>query len=475
MSIRKIERLIGYLTIDYEEYPFEYVEDSSYVILFPPTIEKWSEIAGPFYFFEKINEKSSEKGWIKSRRVEGLTSEGYRIWFSIKDSPSNYHGFLSYEVEWYYYCKNDFDVNQINGFRVSGAEIDYFYPPQIALQNDIEFGEGRSVKKMQVSTSDDQSEKLCGAYSIRRGLRAEITVNAFATMHYNTAYNPIEAKSYLFFAFSSATGLDDLITAYYQVKCFLKYITYRKNAEVDVLETFFVNNEDKRDYAGMLVFPTKHMEEKSEKASERILSYYVFEKKTSSLFSAIKQSKMGYAHICDSIDDRRHYSSGRMIMIMAEFEREYRDIYGQDYGRSKLYLSTKQEIVEIIDRYKRCHTGDSKKYAQSIKRTVQNLDNSYAQNVEYAINDCKSIMEPFFKKNYNIGMDNSVREMSVRVGEIRNGIAHSKMDFELDAIHLTDIKIIEELIYAIRLKKLGVPEINIKRGINALFMEDIAV
>ena len=104
-----------------------------------------------------------------------------------------------------------------------------------------------------------------------------------------------------------------------------------------------------------------------------------------------------------------------------------------------------------------------------------NLDNSYAQNVENAIDDCKSIMEPFISANYNEEMKDVIKELSIRVGEIRNGIAHSKMDFELDAIHLTDIKIIEELIYAIRLKKTGLSEINIKKGINAIFMENILI
>ena len=72
-------------------------------------------------------------------------------------------------------------------------------------------------------------------------------------------------------------------------------------------------------------------------------------------------------------------------------------------------------------------------------------------------------------------MKTVVRDLSGRVGEIRNGIAHSKMNFELDAIHLADIKIIEELNYAIRLKKAGVPDNNIRKGINALFKENIAL
>ncbi len=477
MSVKKLERLLGYLKLDNEEYPFEFVEEDFCVVLYPSTKEKWSKLSSPITFFENFNKRwnRGEHKWIKSFRVEGVTSERYNIVFSVKDSASNYHGFLSYEVDWYYYYRDSFELNNIGGFRISGAEVDYFYPPQVALKNDVRWGDDHSISKMLVSTTDEETEKSCGKYSIRRGLQSEIKVNAFATIHYNTAVNPIDAKSYLYFLFSKPTGLDDLVLAYYHAKCFLKYISYRSNLVIDGIETFYIDENNKRDFAGALVFPNKHAGESDKKASERILSYYILENKTSNIFKYIRNGKFGYAHICDSIESRRHYHSARMIMILAEFEREFRDIYGQDCGRSDLYIDTKQAIVDLIEEYRQGHSGDAKKYAGSIKKTVQNLDNSYAQNVEYAIEDCKVIMEPFIKANYGQDMKEVVRDLSARVGEIRNGIAHSKISFELDAIHLADIKIIEELNYAMRLKKAGVPENNIRKGINALFKENIAL
>lgn len=477
MTANKLERLLGYLKLDNEEYPFEFMEEDFCVVLYPPTKKKWEKLSSPITFFENLNKRwnRGEHKWIKSFRVEGVTSEHYNIVFSVEDSPSNYHGFLSYEVDWYYYYKDSFELNNIAGFRISGAEVDYFYPPQVALKNDVRWGNDHSISKMLVSTTDEETEKSCGKYSIRRGLQAEIKINAFATIHYNTAVNPIDAKSYLYFLFSKPTGLDDLVLGYYHAKCFLKYISYRNNLIIDGIETFYIDENNKRDFAGALVFPNKHTGESDKKASERILSYYILKNKTSNIFKYIRNGKFGYAHICESIDGRRHYPSARMIMILAEFEREFRDIYGQDCGRSDLYIDTKQAIVDLIEEYRQGHSGDAKKYAGSIKKTVQNLDNSYAQNVEYAIEDCKVIMEPFIKVNYGQDMKEVVRDLSARVGEIRNGIAHSKISFELDAIHLADIKIIEEVNYAMRLKKAGVPENNIKKGINALFKENIAL
>lgn len=476
MAVKKLERLLGYLILENEEYPFEFVEDVFCIVLYPSTKEKWSELASPIGFFEKLGTKKNRvHKWIKSFRVEGITSEQYNIVFSVKESPSNYHGFLSYEVDWYYYYRDSFKLDDIAGFRISGTEVDYFYPPQVALKNDVRWGDDQSISKMLVSTTDEETEKSCGKYSIRRGLQATIKINAFATIHYDTAVNPIDAKSYMYFLFSKPTGLDDLVLACFHAKCFFRYITYRNNIVIDRIETFYLDKNGKRDYAGALVFPSKPEGESDKKASERILSYFVFENKTSSIFKCIKNGKFGYAHICESIEGRRHYHSARMIMILAEFEREFRDVYGQDCGRSDLYIETKQVIVDLIEEYRKGQSGNVKKYAGNIKSIVQNLDNSYAQNVEYAIEDCKVIMEPFIKVNYGQDMKDVVRDLSGRIGEMRNGIAHSKMNFELDAIHLADIKIIEELNYAMRLKKAKVPENNIRKGIKALFKENIAM
>ncbi|SKA70306.1 hypothetical protein SAMN02745111_02001 [Eubacterium uniforme] len=473
MFIKKPKKLLGYLKYDDMDYPFEFIEEDFSIVLYPPTKEKWDDAADFFRFFEDLK-KPKPDGWVKSIKLEGVTSEHYKIIFSVKDTPSNYHGFKSYEVDWFYYCRQEYDWEKIDGLKVSGREINYFFPPQIALQNEVKFSEDNIIEKMIVSTTDEETKRMCGSYSVRRGLNAVIELNAYATIHYNTALNPIDATSYLYYIFSKPTGIDDIIIAVYHLKCFIKYITYRSNIYIDAIETFY-EREGKRDYAGTIVFPNRMNGEDNKKASDRIIGYDVLGNKTANIFKAIRNGKMGYAHICKSIDGRRHYSSGRMIMIMSEFEREFRDIYGQDFGRSEIYISTKQEIVDLIENYRETHTGDVKKYASSIKRTIQNLDNSYAQNVEKAILDCETIMKPFICRNYKGYTDEIVKGICDRVGEIRNGIAHSKMDFTLDAVHLTDTKIIEELTYAIRLKKARISNELIKKGINALFNENIAL
>ena len=475
MSIKKPKPLLGYVMFKNEEYPFEFIEEDFRVILFPPTREKWNEYSSPFTFFSNIqekNKKNNKKEWIESFELEGITSEHYKVVFSVSDAPSNYHGFISYEVNWYFYCQDYFDFSQVSGFRLSGREIDCFYPPQVALKNEVLFREDNSIEKMQVTTTSGDLGRDCGSYSIRRGLKARVEVNAFATMHPNTANNPIDAASYVYYFFSKPTGLKDIVISCYHIRGFFKYVAYRNNISFSSIETFILDEDGKRDFGGAIVFKEKNQEDDEKKATERIIKYDILGENSSKLLTAIKSGKLGFAHISESIDGRRHYSSGRMIMIMAEFEREFRSIYGTDYGRSELYKSTKEQIITLVEEYRVSHTGDAKKYAQSIKKTIQNLDNSFADNVEKAISDCRNIIGPFIKNNYKGEIDLVIKDLSCRVGEIRNGIAHSKMDFKLDAIHLTDLKIIEELIYVMRLKKVGVKDEKIINGISSLFCDN---
>ena len=64
---------------------------------------------------------------------------------------------------------------------------------------------------------------------------------------------------------------------------------------------------------------------------------------------------------------------------------------------------------------------------------------------------------------------------SSNINELRNGIAHSRLDLELKARHLIDIKFVEEMLYAIRLKKIGIENLIIQRSINDLFRENMAL
>lgn len=176
--------------------------------------------------------------------------------------------------------------------------------------------------------------------------------------------------------------------------------------------------------------------------------------------------------VTPSIEGTTHYPSSRIIMILAAFEREYRNIFGQDCGRSDEYIETKQMVVDLIDRYEKSQHGKKRRYANQLKNYVEKRDNSYDANVKKALTDCEAILSVFARRRYEGTYSVVTDGIAERMGIIRNGIAHSHIDLHFDAVHLSDIKIIEELIYAMRLKKSRLIRIQIIR-IDAKMMTNV--
>lgn len=84
-------------------------------------------------------------------------------------------------------------------------------------------------------------------------------------------------------------------------------------------------------------------------------------------------------------------------------------------------------------------------------------------------------MLPFVRIKYSGDYADAVDGICERMGTVRNGIAHSRLDLHFDAIHLSDIKIVEELLYAMRLRHCHVKIDAIRKSINGIFRENIAL
>jgi len=285
----------------------------------------------------------------------------------------------------------------------------------------------------------------------------------------------VQAISAMTTTFSAPVGIDTLIDSYYDIVNFFKYITYRNNVDIGDFEVFFVNEKNLREYEGLLVFPNKCEPESNEGKKERIIAYNLLTDRSTKIIDAIKSKHMGLRHICSSTDDQLNYPASRIIMIFAEFEREYRNIYGEESFRSDEYLTVKSEVVSLIDEYFRLQKGKKRQYTKQISDYVKKRDNSFRDNLMYALRDNEDIMSPFVSKRYEGTYDVLVDAMSSRMGVVRNGIAHSHLDLQFDAVHLSDIKIIEELIYAMRLKKIGLSLKECQMAINKLFAEYLAL
>lgn len=471
--MKKPERLVGYLKLNDSNCAFEFNDTDFTLSLYPQNANE-DNIKSVFDGIAGFNYK--EHKWIETLRLTGVTSSGNNIIFNVQDIPSSFNGFKVYDVNWYFCYRDTIKSDSIEGFRIKGLEVDLFYPPQRALETKINFSEeNHKISGVQVSSGDNSDCSYCGKYRLIKGIDANIELSAYATIHTGTAVNPIDAESVMVTSFSVPVDLDTLIMAYYNTVRFFEYVTYRNNITIDSVDIFFTNENGLRQYDGILVFPNQKNTETDKNVKKRIIGYNFLLNKTSKIFALLNKNKIGFGHICKSIDDTRHYPVSRTIMILTEFEREYRNIYGTDYNRSEEYLDVKNNIVDLISNYLREQHGKRRKYVKQLSRYIADRDNSFEDNVRYALNDCEDIMDIFIKRKYSDNYKSAVDDIAFRVGELRNGIAHSRLDLKLKAISLSDIKIIEELTYAICLKKCGIKSQECKKAINALFGEQFAL
>ncbi len=470
--MKKPERLLGFVKYEDIDFPFEFDEATGDLNLFPPTrevLEQYSDISS---IFEEINQPKNHR-WIEFSQVKGTTSEHNKVIFCVKDRHSIYNGFICLHVVWYLYYNNQLNPDEIDGLMVGENDMNLFYPPESALTcKSIYDKEDRSFLELSVTA---QKPKIvnCGEFEIKSNVKVEVNVVAHTTSRFSST--PIDVNSYMILRFSEHIKLEKAIELYNCIVNFLKYVTYRDNIVLSDVQLYKKTDKDP-EYCGLLVFTKKKDFEKSEKAKKKVINYKLLKNKAASIFSLIAEEKINFRHLCKSVQDTNIYHPSRIIMILAEFEKVFKDIYGTNANRSKGYSKVKKEAISVLDKFISTKTGKQRDHANELVRFLKRLDDSYSARIKYAITNCQSIMEPFIIHNYNKKeYDDTVAAMCVRLNDLRNEIAHNNMVIEFKAVHLADIKIVEQLIYAIRLKQIGLNDIDCKRAINCLFDEKLAL
>lgn len=469
--MRVPERLLGFLEYDNAEIAFEFCEDAFTLNLYPQK-ELWKKYAHPSYAFGNHSFDYKKHEWISSLNLCGKNSSGQTVIFSVQEDASYYHGFLSFRVNWYFCCYDGMDENHIHGFYIDGDVVDAFYLPQNILDRQLEYDKENHQRRL-VLTSADHQLCSCGSYMLNENVRAEIAVESYVSYGIGNVEKPISVNSRLRMDFSESLTIDEVLEAVTHTLRFLIFITYRANVPLELIHLCGEDECGKCDDMGILVFPKEERIEKNKDAKNQLITYQHLGEKVADIFADIKRKQLSFQHICENADARRSYPISRVIMIFAAFERVYGQVYGKDTERSQLYIETKEKVVELIAEHEKDCTGKQKKYVRTLKDFVANRDSSFASNLTYALKDCAEIMTPFVKRRYEGEYEDIVEQISERIGVVRNGVAHCRLDFKLEAIHLSDIHIVEELLYAIELKHVGLSAQECKKAIGKLFGENM--
>lgn len=471
--MRKPQRLIGFAEFENISFPFEFDEQHYLLNLYPPdqnTQAKYNSINHLFNKFAKLTEATNE--WIPFLEIQGTSSERYQVSFHVSSNYVSYQGFLRFNVAWFFIWEKQFPKDSIRGLHIQGTEIDAFFPPDSIFKYDIKSKDScHSIERLTL-TSEKQGEVTGGSFQISDHLNAKLYFLSYPT--FLRSQSPVSSQSRMTILFSRVIDLSTLIQVEECLRRFFIYIAGRTNVSLDTYEIFTLDKDNKRYSYGLLSFPQRFLEDSEQQIKEQIIDFSILGVKTADLLQIILSEQIGYQHLPSSIDDKRHYSVSRFILILAAFEREFRNIYGTDKGRSERFSNVKTEIVRLVKEYQSAQIGKNKEYAMDLLKGIKNFNLGYWFNVEYALKDCRDIMERFTVRKYGTphkSYEELIAEVSRRVGRLRNNLAHDNLDWSFEAIQISDIKVVEELLYAIRLKQIGLSTDKIQNAIKKLFQE----
>lgn len=443
------KRIVGFLYKDSDEFAFEFDEESFELKLYAKSFEQSSRINLNRFAHYIMNDEAENK-WVENIELKGKTSTGEYIIFGMVDTPDNHHGFLTYKIKWAFISRDEtFEFDKVG---IRGEDVNNFFNPWTTFSQNVDRDEdGRILGEMTILAK--RSEKYIGGTYNVDGY--QVCINAIAyPKRFFYSNKPFESESFLYLEFSKRIGYDAVKNRVSAAIHFLQYVTYRKKISINTIDLWLADKK-----TGELLIPYTPKDTYSD-ACHKIIKSFNLNEKAADIFEKIENNEIHFNHLCPDIKSRKHYSLPRFIMILSRFEREFHNIYTENMQVSPTRSSMNALVVTLLNDLKcrYCFSKKQNKHLDSIIKLVENSDMAYAQYVKKALLDCKGAMESFVCGKYTGIYEDIVEDVSERLNTLRNGVAHERLDLEIKVEYMSDIKILEALIYAIRLKDVGIED-----------------
>lgn len=436
--------------------------------------------------------QNSQRGQIINNiNLEGILSDGSDIIFNVSEQGINNNGFISFNVNSYYvyrkqecYFKKESDDqgkvkripqkedNKIDQLIVSGRDIDFFFSPALAYSHNTETNVETGESVFTVHTSIPE-EMTCGVLEwkerkIEIYVKNVVTINSFSG-------TPFTSRSEMVFKFSKPITLDmveDLLIALHG--CFA-FLCRRTNIEFDPLKMVCVSGERKRIFGKYTFLNIGATSEPNVNAAKRVIKYEFVKEKFALLLKPFLEDKMYINHIPESISATKQYGPERVIFNFVAFEREYQNFYPERKVRSEEFLIVKNEILDRIDELSTTYQGKKKKYAKSFKRSIEKIENSLGERLKLVINEHEEYIKAFLIHNYGQDYSDKISDICERMKDLRNDSAHGNFITEFKPEYLLDFEIIECLLYAMRLRDIGLSPACTQHAISSVMGIQVSI
>lgn len=304
----------------------------------------------------------------------------------------------------------------------------------------------------------------CGSLSYA-GVDISVSVCAYPTVHFQLS-TPFTCASELIFHFSKEVQIKFVQEFIGYLQLCMRFICRRREVVLGNARIFDIDENEKSRLFGELCIFQFASESNEAKNAKYVMTYQMLGENFAKLLQCF----------CDKVMYTNHYpvntasySPDRIIFLLVGFEREFQNLNSEYSYRSEEYLKVKEKIKQYADELANSSPSKEAKYAKEFSNSISKMGIGFGNKLRRAIKEHRSIMDCFLIDEYGKKYEEHLDEICARVNKLRNDMAHGNLDLRFDPKHIGDLKMVEQLLYAMRLKAIGVEERNIQNAINTIF------
>lgn len=473
-------KIKGFLKFHDETYAFFY--ETGILCIYPKSRD--GNIEGLDFGKQKKEIKKVRQEKIDKMFLDGYLPENDKeVRFEVLEEESYYNGFIYLNVcSYYIYEKDRLKLrkirkgdckyenkqerieNKIDEIIILGREINYFFSPEQVYEN-IQEGTDKYGNKLELIAHRITEKRYCGKLTWKE-IEIEIYVRSKIRLNTNSL-KPINLESELIVDFSENVDLEYMKEIILALKSTFAYLCKRESIDFELIYTAY-RDEKEEIFGQYIIIDNEQTNEINVNLKKYIITYDCIEKKFAELVKRILNGELYIEHIPQNLEETENYNSSHMLLDFTAFESEFNNIYPEVDIRSEKFIEVKSDLLKEIEIYAehKNYTGKRKKYLKSFINSIQHIENSLAQKIKYAIEDSNMYIKVFCMYYYSTEYQKKqIGDMCERMNKIRNKLAHGDFLLELTKDNICDFKILECLLYIMRLKKIGVSENKIYHAV----------
>ena len=419
-------------------------------------------------FREKLDDGAytDKENYIEEKYLVGQILDNYQTIVMIPKSKKIRSSFLSdflfIKIQYVIYLNSQEPISRMH---IYCKELNGIYDIRRAIErNCFNKDNGAEVKLKSFDTTQTENFRF-----VIRDKEINGNINISQTLYNKITEYPVRLRSFITLNFEPIQDYSVLVELYNIIKKFIQYLCYRKNIIIEDISIY--TSEEKGKYSRIGTFDIIDydiIQEDDEILNNRFISYEYIKGYENNILQSIVNKSLYMRHIPTTYKEGRIENEATFVLATAAFEWEFKKLFKDGIPHSQKTIEAKKNVTNEIEKLINNSKGKEKKIYKNLLKFIS-LE-GLSENIEYTCNYLNEVIYPFGKRLYEINNEKlNYKKMGERLSQQRNHFAHGDLDKEFIGLALLDLIFLREIVYAMQMKRFGIPNENIKKSLNELF------